>query len=864
MDWNDFQYYVRCDAPEDLVKAEGLWLTYRSKNRGRAVSPERLITCFEFVEVLGRELAKLAFSFRAHDLPINLVRDYHPKERRDWGTESFLLRKLGGEYPICNLMSSRPDDESVLVPMGHIERQINRYLKKKEPSEVDAIFSAQITSKQKPHRTWYEAFEGFRRIRNLYVHPTAQGATAENVSPKLKDPNFLRHITFPLEKWAEWLASAALQVLLRFRVLHRVEETESSTSFNCGNDSSALISLPSEHSNPFNVSVECRDLWFVEFDETGEFPIRALPRIDRPQLAEDVLRDCWVKSARRSDIFDAATEGTLMAVVGNEFGYPNRPNALGASHVILRAGKALSDPRFSGLKPFLRQLIQQRLRLVEPPSLGGVTVYEGDRKAELVGHLATLAAEATGLFGTALATKKFPVANSTNLILDKTEQEEFCDLIDDAVAKTERLDRGRYTHDQLGLPGIIQGLDSLRSEVHRSHCLQLTQVDWLTDLAWHALRWDAPFYPDSESMALQLALFAASQDGETPRIPRSRAPASCGSALIIGREAYRRYLSDWIKFIRGRIQEDSRRKRRADWGADVHSILANAMKRCLDARNPVHADIEEETDIDLEDDFGFDDGAFFNDDDGVSLVWIVDASLDQRMIDALAQNTIPHSVVFPISVNEQPAWGVRHAADNDSTLEKFDILFHAVNAMETRTLTVSDHPRIIVIKPFGAPCEETHHLDNVLSVLAKTHQTWLDSLRTTDGSLSIQPRLLVDDISIIKDVIRHEDSLPPGFRYEVLRGIPRGTGTIPWKLFFLGYPLDEHGSRTRIIADVLPLNKPTGSEKDPERYYLSDPSPGGLDFHYLTRAGFKNFRIKHLYEPMWDLAAQLANEIPSS
>jgi len=459
---------------------------------------------------------------------------------------------------------------------------------------------------------------------------------------------------------------------------------------------------------------------------------------------------------------------------------------------------------------FLTELVADRLRMDSLRDLSPSGAATVSAEAELVGRLGLIAFEATMLYATAIKSSDKPLASERTLRLPADDYRRLKkDIVEMAQSLTARTAQFRDKSD-FGGQLMSANLKVVAGEISTQEGITALQVGWLTDLVWHAIRFDAPYYPDSESMAVQIALCAAEHDSSNLRV---HAAAASGPALVVGQDRCAKYYTEWLGRMIGRVDRAQASIVRRKDTCDPYATLVRALRVSLDKTN-------EKKGI------------------PASPVFVIDASLDQRMCDALERSKVSSAVVFPISVGDIPGWGVRTSPENTRRLMLYE---------ETPTSNKVSKlgARVVIVKPYGAPLED---LPVLSADSTDDQQQWLDG--HTDKKKKKQTtshRILSDDLSVLHDLVRKEDSLPPGLRKELHTSVR----TPGWDLFFLGYPLDEQGRRMRIVADVEPQDDEFGIE--PKRYYISQPTPTGLTRLYLDRAGF-TVSDQGLTESMSDLA----------
>ncbi len=812
--FHDTDYYT------NLVNA---WQSAR-RAQARQVDEWTILTLFlELGEVVVRELATLAFSLSVSGAGLESdFRGFRTSGERTFGTEVEILRLLKDRHPVRQLMGARPTPQDALRPLGQLVGHMGQLI---HPQHDAAWFNDAIrnTSPNDDHTTWRQAVDHLCAIRNIQFHATARldkdRKRLEFIAHKLRDPVCTRLVANEVSNWVSWISQQAVGVLEKFDIVSCPE-----------NDDRDMSTIGRAKPPPIAQ-------YYV--DRESAQPERHR-RVECLQDIDDALREA--RGSRDSDILRAAGHGRLLAVIGPEFGYPCTVEDPVTATVIDRAYAAVGDPDHATLAPFLSRIVTSRLRLERTVDLRD---SEGPTRStpcsELVGALGLLAARAADAIGTALRGGRQPVAPDEPLELDEGSSQELHRRLHQVRDELlTRRDLAGPANKDLGAKSMAEHLEKLASLISRpgnhdprepEHAspgivrlrMTLSQAAWLSDLVWHALRWDAPFYPDSRALGIQLALSDA-QGQKRMEIPVG-APAGAGPALYVEDNKCRSYLRDWFGRVDARIRDATPKNPTPRATRSHHQLLAEVMGLCLQRRFASSAPPER----------------------ALHAIFIIDASLDQRMRVALERAGVDSAVVFPVSVGRRDAWRLRRfPGSKDPSVPTWETFYEDSH----RSIAEHDVPRVVLVKPLGAPAE--------------------DKGPQSGESDAIEHRLLLDDVTVLSDLLRSADSLPPGLRSEIHGNSanertaqdgrdPRGVGR--WDIYFLGYPLDEVGGKTRIIADLRPIPD-TGDKLPFVPVFHSQVVPDGLTRQYLERAGFE-CRDESLSAEMQDLDDRLKYIAPT-
>ena len=812
----NYHYYLS----QDLHEA---WDSWKLPDQEKFDQFEK---CIEFIEVLLTEVTDLSISAMAENLPPGFRTSYSKEKKVTFGGAFRLLCKLKGS-PFDDIKSSKPESRQDMVSIEGILNNVKSKLEELATPQEGAPEDVAPRTLE----GWLRAVEIFVQFRNLIGHRAKmqQGDCKPtiNVSDKLRALLSDDHYTKPLCKWAEWLAFSAVNVFINYRIGSYKTSDQNALTFNLvsskGKEIRVARNLIIGQQEPV-----IGEHWYIQM--LGDNPDGAFLRLSDDDKIRMAIAKC---NPVISPIYKAASNGTLMAVIGPELGYPTDDSEIGAKEILHRIDKLSSDINYRQTGDFLHALAKQRLHLSEQPETNVFTLVRIDKPTELAGKLALIAKAATIHYAETLSSGSSPLSTKDVVKMEPIALSALCR---DILRLAQEIKSAPADEVDLGAMAISMDLVDIRSEIALDKGISLSQVDWLTDLLWHTLRWDAPYYPDSESMAIQISLCARTET-INPKVLRFHGAASSSSGLVIEPENCQEYITGWLSRLKRRVDTA---KKNIQIKNDPHTMIARAMAVCLSARNSTTKRL------------------------GIgNSVFIVDASLDQRMADALEASGVPSAIVYPVTVSDKPAWAVRRFPEKDA---ECDLLADSGLGGTEKAVQGGTPPRVVVIKPFGAPGEDTNHKNLNSAVLKLFH----DGMAFFDGmnaeSLEIKHRILFDDISILHDLIKPVDSLPPGFR-TLLHDEP--SPSRKWELFFLGYPLDEPGRRTRLIADVHPntqdpRNNPGKPLRTPVRHYLSEPAPTGLDSQYLFRAGFLDaFRQMPLSEALHGLGMCL-NAPPSA
>jgi hypothetical protein len=772
-------------AHENLQKS---WLTWNKARRERnAVDLAKKSA--ELMQTLAQETRIWIFSMLAdlHDLPKGLRT---PSAMSAFGSEVRFLKELLIDHRLRALAESKPEASSGFVRLKKVSELVKAHSTNSDATAEE--FEREFDRIERDSReTWLDTMDAFVPLRNLDSHRTNQEDS--DGAPIT--------ITESLEQVAPLIAKAMSERIrwMMTQAAAHFGSFELRSTKNVAEDHHETVSdLRRQKKFGFNSA----SYWYVRYDSQRNAK-ELFPRLDSDKL----VREAADAEETDSTIFTSAKEGCFLPLIGPAFGLPEKPNSPGAIDVLQRASAVVGDERYSPLKGFLLRLVSYRLNL-DIPDFDSVPPRSCNPRDELVGELASLAYHASVALGHSLSKWGSPLPRSGEVLLEAEAAALLTRirLVKEAVRKFSKALPEQERSD-LGAYGIVEDLKELESEVSEER-LSLTSVYWLDDIVWHALRWDAPLYPDSEALDLQLSLGSRRPDDRGGAL-LGRAPASSGTALFVDQTRFFEYLEKWSKGIEKRIHHalsDSR------W-QDPYKLVAKAMAICLEKRQKGAVNLEEP-------------GHKTN-------VFVVDATFDQRLCTALEEERALMAVVYPIHIVDKnntkyAAWAMRRSLPVAAGVDEYEILWDDCG----RIITWQDVPRIIVLKPFGAPLEPSSQLTEATKRNRKELKDFnfpVDENRRED--IAVERRYLFDDVSILRDMVRRQDSMPPGFRHAI-----HNDGT-DFQFYFLGYAIEEYGRRARMVADVRPEND-DGKEYRRTLLYLSQPPPSGLVIHYLKRAGF--------------------------
>ena len=748
----------------------------------------------ELVETLARETRIWIFSMLAdsRELPNGLRT---PSAKSAFGSEVNLLRQLMADHRLCALAESKPDVSSNYVRLQKVFELVKTYNKSADATAEQ--FERQFDTIERDSReTWLETVEAFVPFRNLNDHRTSQlDSAGAPIAVTERMEQVAPFVASAMKERMRWMMSVAAAHIGRFEL--RSTKDVAADKHETVSDLRRKKQFGSSSAN----------YWYVRYDD----------RRDAQELFARLETDEQVSAAISGDetdsaIFSSARDGTLLPLIGPAFGLPEKPHSPGAVDVLRRVSAVVNEKRYATLSEFLSRLASYRLN-IDVHDCALVPAGPCNPRHALAGELAFLASQASVAFGHSLAKSGSPIA-ANGEVLDEAEAaaltirirevKEYVVNLLRTIPERERNDLGAY--------GILGDLTKLETEIGDKR-LSLSAVSWLEDIVWHALRWDAPLYPDSEALDLQLSLGSRRQDGGPALL--SRAPASCGAALLIEEKRLFDYFEKWSSRMERRIREAHKDATSSGW-RDPYKLVAKAMVLCLEMRQTGAVDVERP-------------GQKKN-------VFVVDATFDQRMCTALEEEERAMvAVVYPIDLvdrsnNRYPAWAMRRSPrPTNSDVYEYAILWDDCG----RIINWQDTPRIIVLKPFGAPLERISQLAEATKLTRRELKDFQfpvpEDLRE---DITVEHRYLFDDVSILKDMLRRQDSMPPGLRH-ALHDDVNGPS---FQFFFLGYTIDEYGRRARMVADVRPEND-DGREYRSKVLYLSHPPPSGLVLHYLERAG---------------------------
>jgi hypothetical protein len=797
--------FINYGIHEDLKKAYDLWFK-SSRQRDR----EEFKNSVRLGEMLAREtriwvLSKLVSE---RQLSADLVL---PPDKTDFGKELNFLDSLQHHPFLKELTGSRPDATERFVPLEEVFELVKRFLNTASytldqfKNDFDAL--APSTGE-----TWLQTMRFFQRFRNLEGHDAAQlttDGTPAFVVDKLA--NLTPAIVRAMRVRIDWM-------IRRVAVHLGGYELQSKADIEKDRDYSVQVLLKAKPPSGFTTRM------YVRFDEERN-ATELFARLENSEQVQSSKLD--LAEVTDSKIFRSAENGLFLPLIGTTFGLPDRQESPGAAEVLARARAVVGQERFRSLETFLARVVSQRLGF-EVKDLKPLTPM-GTRdtgRDELVGELALLASQAARAIGSALAKSGPPLTGEVE-VLDEADVKPLREQIGQVLLFLNNSLGSMPTADRvdLGLDAIANGLLVLDRHDVESKKLSLASIAWLNDLVWHALRWDAPFYPDSRALDLQLSL-GVQRDPDRGFVVWGSSTAFSSAVLYLEPPKLNDYLVNWSRRMEGRVFRAVSSSR--GW-RDPYRLVAKAMALCLEKRQGLDADL------------------------GVGYkknVFVVDATFDQRMCNALEKAGAKVAVVYPVDIIDEnnikyPAWGMRRSKPVEASAE-YSVLWDDCD----RTINYQDVPRVIVIKPFGAPLESVEQLARAVDRAKATLQNFPIDDHGKVCRYRVEPKYLFDDVSILRDIIRIQDSMPPGFRQAI------HDQNDPFELFFLGYGIEEYGRRARMIADVRPPHD-IGRDVSAQPRYLSQPPPSGLTYQYLKRAGLFIDDSMPLQAAMKDLALSL-------
>ncbi|MEA2416618.1 MAG: hypothetical protein QOI58_3275 [Thermoanaerobaculia bacterium] len=781
--------FLRMNA--DLGKLFGIWRESRE-------AVDEFKNCLLLMELLAKETRIWLFSKLAAsgDLPGEFLT---PRAAGAFGTDLNFLQQAKRFF--SGLAGSKPEAKDNFVPLEGVIRIFKNYGENYDK----ASFKRDLERlPQDSHETWLTTLGHFVTCRNLDGHQVSQldsyGAPII-ITERIRE--FAPFFAEANRQRVPWMVRQAASEFGSYKLRSREDVS--------GDNHYALHELREKQG--FSSSIA--GTWYVLSDERRR-PVDLFARLETEEQISSAVRR--LADLTESVLFDSAENGALLPLIGPAFGSPDQPDSPGARQVVQRAQNVIGDPKFESLNEFLRGVLSDRLNL-EIPDFKSASRQSCDIKARLVADLAILASQASKSFGSSLSISGAPLTGRCETLVAQAEIDAISKCIADVFETLGKLKKDIQEKHRidLGADAIDDFLHWLREEV--TDCrLSLTSVIRLSYLVWHSLRWDAPLYPDSQALDLQLYL-------GTPRLKNTRLPIydptpfSSGAALLLDPLKLADYLEGWSKRMEDTISTALIEARRRGW-QDPYELVAKAMALCLKMRAGVP--LASEIPGDKEN------------------VFIVDATFDQRICIALEEVKAPAAVVYPVDLVDRydrkyPAWAIRRfppperpqqAGPHWDGIDEHSILWQGIG----RGILYQDKPRIIVIKPFGAPRER-------IDQLAKTARVAKEKLCPREATLPIEfeniavkRRYLFDDVSILKDLVRKQDSMPPGFR----TALHTNYGG-PFDLYFLGYALEEYGRRARMLADVRP-SEDDGMDSRKNGLYFSQPPPSGLVCLYLERA----------------------------
>ncbi|HEY6219847.1 MAG TPA: hypothetical protein VIV65_07295, partial [Gemmatimonadaceae bacterium] len=757
------------------------WQVWRKASKTPRNASDEVKRCGELMEMLAREtriwiLSKLA---DLGPLPSGLV---PPSAKSSFGQELHFLRGLRTHPSLCKLADSSPDASYSFVQLKKVEDLVRDYLR--DPDYTVDRFKREFDALERDaSRPWLDTLNDFVPFRNIDSHGTAQlngEGVSTNVTARLQ--HVAPAVAQAMRERIEWMMLQAAEHLGRYELRSR-EDVEKDRDYSVRK----LLTRKA-------LDVSTADYWYVRYDDESDErnAIELFPRLESDRQVESAV--VGAPELPESAMFLSAKNGRFLPLIGPAFGSPDHANSPGATEVVERARTVVGDDRYKALAGFLARLVSDRLSLdIDILDLtAGPSGTCDTLRTTLVGELASLASQATVAFGRSLS-KRGTALTEKGEVLDDDDVEPLMNRIRQVrdFVKSLYNDRTMSEGDRtdLGVDAIADGLHVLGADEVSDKRLSVTSVTWLGDLVWHALRWDASLYPDSQALNLQLSLGMGASTVRGGAV-FARTLASSGTALSIGASELEEYLASWSRRRETRAKNAARTSKGRAW-QDPYDVIAKALDLCLKMRypnaNPTSSDHEGTEDSECRLEAG-------------NAVFVVDATFDQRMCEALKMIGAKYAVIYPIDILDKdsikhPAWAMRRFPRPAKADLEYSILWDDCG----RTIDWQDVPRILIIKPYGAPLEPTEPLEKAVLRAQEELRNFPVDVDRRGKFYSITRRFLFDDVSILKDMVQKQDSMPPGFRNAVHNHAER-----PFELFFLGYAIEEHGRRARIVADVRP------------------------------------------------------------
>jgi hypothetical protein len=165
---------------------------------------------------------------------------------------------------------------------------------------------------------------------------------------------------------------------------------------------------------------------------------------------------------------------------------------------------------------------------------------------------------------------------------------------------------------------------------------------------------------------------------------------------------------------------------------------------------------------------------------------------------------------------------------------------------------------IVVVKTHGAPLEPLHVLEDMVQ---KGETGWVgasvESLEyspdnywdgMTGGSRQVRARVSLDDLSLVRGLLRDEERVLPGGM--VVEQVPAGMQT---QLWFVAYALPDFARRVRMIVDGSMRSSKLGQN----HHYVvaSHVEKSEVDTRFM-----KDSKIHHEQRPSWEMLRSVAAE----
>jgi TIR domain-containing protein/SIR2-like protein len=313
-------------------------------------------------------------------------------------------------------------------------------------------------------------------------------------------------------------------------------------------------------------------------------------------------------------------------------------------------------------------------------------------------------------------------------------------------------------------------------EIPRNPRLSLAHVEWIGDLLWHTIRFEAPMYPSPEDLAFQLAVCL-----DTSILPRKER-VSTVAELASGKRR--------VELIRRWFHVYSRGGMSQFYEALARALCYAGPGEPLRKRRPG--------------------AAFEGSDEHVQTIPIaITTNFDMELEGALESHKRTYHVVFPVSVRESKGWedDIRELPsdwllrtvtwdEDDEPIPPTDVLLGKNTLEELAQQFLGP----LIVKLHGSPLHKLPKPNKFVQGVPLR-------INLDKPSVEYEHRISLSDFDLIKAMVERDKYWPPG-----LKELLNAQGRV---LCFLGYPLADTDSRIR-------LSEHLNSETQKRTLYLID------------------------------------------